>query len=474
MLNKSHSMYSKSQPWNATRGFKSRSKILISGDFISIKDHQIPNLFETGFQWAINLLVVLMPFSVYWPLMEPNVPGVFKMYVTPGIYLTDFAVMGVIILGSVNIIIQRKRNRIEFATSRSYSLTIPLLLIGLLGIISSPFALSRNLAIYTSFRWLLTIFLYLVLTHNKILFGQTIKFFLFGLCAHTLIGVGQFIQRGPLGLPGELALEVNQAGAARIVTEGVNWLRAYGLTFHPNVLGGFLVVGLLLGLPLLGRLYIQPVWCLLGLGLILSFSRSAWLAAGITIPFVIIWFYIRQPNLRRPLGYILGSTLFISILALGIFWNSFISRLNPLSSMVEFTSITGRGELLRIAFQTIAEQPLFGVGPGNFPIAVINSQAPANPHYVHNVALLLAAEIGVVALILWYWLWLYPLKSIEYIWRGNNRWTIVIVAAWFGLGVISLWDFYPWSLESGRLLTIFLLALCQQSLFNTMDSDGKH
>ena len=473
MPDTSYSGYSKSQPWNALRGFKSRSQILISGNYFRITDHPIPNIFKTGFQWAINLLVILMPLSIYWPLMEPIVPGVFKMYVTPGIYLTDFAVMGVIILGSVNIIIQRKENRIEFAISKNYSLTIPLLLIGVLGIISSLFALSRNLALYTGFRWLLTILLYLVLTHNKILFGQTIKFFLFGLCAHTLIGVGQFIQRGPLNLPGELALEVNQAGAARIVTEGVNWLRAYGMTFHPNVLGGFLVVGLLLGLPLLGRLYIKPIWILLGLGLILSFSRSAWLAAGITLPFVVIWFYIRQPNLRRPLGYTLGTALFISIVALGIFWNSFISRLNPLSSMVEFTSLIGRGELLRIALVTIAEQPLFGVGPGNFPVAVLNTQTPANPHYVHNVALLLAAEIGVVALILWYWLWLYPLKSIEYIWRGDNTWTIAIVAAWFSLGVISLWDFYPWALESGRLLTIFLLALCQQSLFNTIHTDGK-
>jgi hypothetical protein len=44
-------------------------------------------------------------------------------------------------------------------------------------------------------------------------------------------------------------------------------------------------------------------------------------------------------------------------------------------------------------------------------------------------------------------------------WRENYIWPVVIVGAWFMFGIVSLWDFYPWGLESGRLITIMLLGL---------------
>ena len=78
----------------------------------------------------------------------------------------------------------------------------------------------------------------------------------------ALIGIAQVLLQGPLGLPGELALEPTHSGAAIIAVPQRPWLRAYGMTFHPNVLGGFLAVGLVLG-PIIAALFIA-VWRIYG------------------------------------------------------------------------------------------------------------------------------------------------------------------------------------------------------------------
>jgi hypothetical protein len=138
--------------------------------------------------------------------------------------------------------------------------------------------------------------------------------------------------------------------------------------------------------------------------------------------------------------------------------------LNPFSSFAEYTSLSRRGELIRIALDSIFQKPLSGVGAGNFPLAVMRAGSIATPHYVHNVPLLLAAEVGILPGILWYLLWFYPVLLLRTRISESRHWTVVLVGAWFGLGIISLWDFYPWGLESGRLLTVTMLAFITRSL----------
>jgi hypothetical protein len=139
-----------------------------------------------------------------------------------------------------------------------------------------------------------------------------------GLGLHVLIGIGQFWQRGPLGLPGELSLPADQTGAAVLSAGGIRWLRIYGLTFHPNVLGGFLAVGLILGLPFLVNKWMRFLWGLLAFGLLLTFSRSAWISIVIVLPVTVGWLVWRKPALRGPLWITLGSMALAGFL--GIFF----------------------------------------------------------------------------------------------------------------------------------------------------------
>jgi len=71
------------------------------------------------------------------------------------------------------------------------------------------------------------------------------------------VAVLQFARQSALGLSalGELAIDPQGQGASVIEAGGRRWLRAYGLTPHPNVLGGYLGMGLLvcLGALVFGR-----------------------------------------------------------------------------------------------------------------------------------------------------------------------------------------------------------------------------
>jgi len=240
--------------------------------------------------------------------------------------------------------------------------------------------------------------------------------------------------------------------------EGSAWLRAYGMTFHPNVLGGFLAVGLALGLSEVKTWPGRILWWVMLAGLLVTFSRSAWLAAGLTVLPLAVWLYRQQPDLRKSLRITLGAAAGAGLIGGAALMAPILNRFNVFSSFSEYTSISARGELMTLALQSIRQNPLTGIGAGNFPLLALQSNVHDAAHSVHNVALLLGAEIGLVGAALWYWLWLGPIFTAGKNPRSVSAQTLSLAAAWFGVGLIALWDSYPWSLEAGRLLSVTLLA----------------
>ena len=126
-----------------------------------------------------------------------------------------------------------------------------------------------------------------------------------------------------------------------------------------------------------------------------------------------------------------------------------------------------RGDLNRAALQIIQENPFLGIGAGHFPLELWLQALPIKAENVHNVALLLAAETGIVGGAIWLFL---ILLAIWLLWRHRrqpNQWLYAALCAWLALAIISFFDFYPWSLNSGRLLTATLLGLIAAQLTGT-------
>ncbi len=64
----------------------------------------------------------------------------------------------------------------------------------------------------------------------------------------AIIGIWQFIIQHPVGLfwLKESLISPNVAGVAKIILDGEKYVRSYGLFPHPNILGGFLILSIIL------------------------------------------------------------------------------------------------------------------------------------------------------------------------------------------------------------------------------------
>ena len=421
---------------------------------------------------AGSLFVLLLPFSTFWPLSESVSREIIPIYGSSGFYLTDIPLLLLLTSGAISAWQNRRepRPRLQPATRL---VVIALILIPVLGLVTAPWAFDPQLASYTGIRWALALGVFAAWQNKAFNLDRLTKIFLIGLAVQAVIGILQVVLKQPLGLPGEMALSIDRPRAAVLWLDGSAWLRAYGLTFHPNVLGGFLTVGLVLGLPRVNTWWGRICWWLMAAGLVATFSRSAWLAGALVLVPLAVWLYWQKPELRRPLRITLGVILAIGLASLVVLYQPIINRLDIFSSRSELASLFSRSELMKLAIFTLQHQPLSGIGAGNFPVLVINANLLDSPHAVHNVALLLGAEIGIAGGILWYVLLLTPVLTL-----GKGPYAIdlrilALAAAWLTFGLISFWDSYPWSLEAGRLLCMTLLAWIFRAKASYIDLDQK-
>lgn len=301
----------------------------------------------------------------------------------------------------------------------------------------------------------------------------------------SLVAIGQFLLQRNLGLAslGEPTLNPMIEGTSVLVANDQPWLRAYGLTGHPNALGALLAVLLLALLPAVLR---ARGWCrwalmvtlLLGLtGLLFSFSRNAWLAfGGGLLALAIAARASRQSEAPTPQGTrtqlvtlaIVAVTAVAVFLLFATYRDLIASRLFHLDIPVEATSLSERQRDAAIAVDLIGQHP-WGVGAGNYPVAGRELDPAART--VHNVPLLAAAELGLPGLLLLVWLGLAPFvrladkkEDVPWYRTYQPRWTLTVAAApWVALLLLGLFDVSIWLTSSWQAAVVLGLLVALQS-----------
>ena len=284
------------------------------------------------------------------------------------------------------------------------------------------------------------------------------------LVAQGAVALAQFARQGSVGLVlfGELALDPAVRGVSVVQLADRRWLRAYGLTAHPNVLGGYLALGMLvctgawLGAPR-RRWPLLVAVALAGGALMASFSRSAWLGFVTGLMYLALATRIRQRIIRR--GRILGWALFgLGLVGLVLwlgFGELFAARLWGLGSTLERNSLQERWRDIGQAWMLIQQRPWLGVGTGYYVDALwawaeaTGREFPAFQP-VHNVPLLAAAEMGIAGGLIW--LWLVLALPVAVACRAHRRPAAAHVAGWaaslVAVAVVSLLDNYPYFFSS--------------------------
>lgn len=262
----------------------------------------------------------------------------------------------------------------------------------------------------------------------------------------TGVAFGQFVTQADVGLVGigELPLDPSQPGIIVLFARGQRWLRSYGLTAHPNLLGAMLTAVLLLLLPALerakgcSRATLSVVFAVGLLGLLLSFSRAATLAfAGGLLTWLIVkgrrdfqtWSTSRVKELLRSPWLWLFVAFGVAVAVL--FGDLVFSRVADLDSTVEAISINQRFSDWRLALHIIAEHPIRGVGLGQY---IVNAgQIAPFAVTVHNVPLLVTAELGIGGALALMWLTISGLRSRP---AGVVPWIAVLIVGFFD---VTLW-----------------------------------
>jgi len=342
----------------------------------------------------------------------------------------------------------------------------------LLSFVSVPGAAGSTYAAYQSLRLFLLLAVYVMTLNLPITPAPITSALAASTVLQAAIALLQFALGHSLGLGwlGEVAVNAEGAGASVVMAGNARWLRGYGLTQHPNLLGGCLMIFLLLiagyylGQPGKQRI---PLLAVLGLGLaglLTTFSRSAWLGAttggGTMLALLILpSFRQEQPPDRKAVLLLIAIALGTAISFATIHWPLLETRLGLARQGVEIRSVEERSSLAAGAWALIRQRPLLGVGPGNFSTALYwlsPETVAAYPIYqpVHNVALLATAELGILGGALWLGLMAAPWLALCLA-RHQLRmtpWLAGLSGALAALAVVSWLDAYVWSSHQGRLL----------------------
>ncbi len=256
------------------------------------------------------------------------------------------------------------------------------------------------------------------------------------------------------------------SGISVVFSGSEHWQRVYGLSPHPNLLGGYLAVGVILicGLILTSsgrsRLWLIVAWLVCWATLLLTFSRSAWVAvvAGGLMALLLLR---RGRHLDRAVLKVAltlaGSSLAV-ISAFALWFQPFlVNRFDVALIPYEAQAIAERFSTAQLALKIIAQHPFIGVGLAQ-SVLVMRDLAGTPIDWVHNVPLLAVAELGIGGFCL------IGLMAVALIMIGVQRWRIHAISAWQALvggGLIALvvvmqFDHYVWTMAQGGLLWAWL------------------
>lgn len=414
---------------------------------------------------AISLggMVFLIPLR-YKVFVQPRlIPPIYSDYTDFIVYLPDIFLVATLLFWQLSIIFHRRKIQ-----TRPLWLTIPLAGLTLVAGLSSLDSVDQSLSLYHLARLFLLFGLFLFVINHANSYRIIVIAAGAQLVSQAIIGITQVLQQHSLGLIKlqELALDPKWRGVSIVWSWAGTSLRAYGLTDHPNILGGCLALALIFIIATYLKTHGRSQILLLGIiqigltALLLSFSRSAWLglAAGSTVMFAWLVTRRRKENLKDMA--VLGV---VSLLIMApLLWQNATYLGIRLGANQSFTDPTPENQALnervildRMAISIFQLHPGTGTGLGTFPIALsqFKPDYPFNLQPPHFVFLDVIAETGALGglfyLLLEFLPWVFLLKNVRRFTFSIDL--IAISAALLAISVISLFDYYPWMLDPGRL-----------------------
>jgi O-antigen ligase len=376
----------------------------------------------------------------------------------------NYLILLVLLVTFLFLFFKKNKNKNDFEIPKHYLILVGLDLFVFISIFLSPVF---NVSLVRYFFFLLSVSLLFLILNLKINTKKTLLFFILSIFLSSLFALSQFFSQEVfankyLGVavhdPSILGVSVLEGSFGRFV-------RAYGGLDHPNIFGAMTFFALIFSLFLFlkykfnwqEKILFYITYFVLFLGLIVSFSRSAWLAlfSSLILILFLLLFEKKKDDLKKYLKLLLFSLVFSLVFSF-ILKDLIISRFDN-NSRLENISRNERIEQIQGSSSIIRNNLWLGVGYGAYHQKLINLNPEIKAYQaqpVHNVFLLVLSEIGIWGLISFLWFLIYI-----FIESSKGNYYFINYSLFLGLFIFMIFDHWLWSLVFGTLFLFFILGI---------------
>ena len=443
-------------------------------------------------EWGVYALVFLLPWQarLIWKMGE--LAGGFWEYGTFSLYGTELLLGLLVFLNIVRVIREWQGRRKTFFEKLFHCFIVSLFLVCCLSIF---WAVDGDLALYKFVVLLEGFMLFWLVLTGGVRKERLLWAIVFSAVIQAGVGSWQFLNQEIVGNKWlGMASQAPWDGGVSVIETGLRrWLRAHGTLMHPNIFGGFLVIGLISCLTLYEGIYrrLSLIWAdtnktnetnitnkfyrikAVGLliffvvmlfGILTSFSRGAWVAVIIVSLFHCFIVFVRRDKIGRV---VISKMLIITILVVAMFGlafkEPFLGRIKG-QGRLEAKSVEQRVAGYREGWGVVRDNWLGGVGLGNYTLCLYTNETNVTNvtnrevwdyQPVHNLWLLVLAEIGIFGLLFFAAI---LLLTIYYslITKGKS---LIFALPLFVIIILSFFDHYFWSFYFGVMVWWMVLGI---------------
>jgi O-antigen ligase len=436
-------------------------------------------LLASGTRLCFATTVILIPVRYRIVLLTRSIPPLYSDYTDFLLFAADVAMLITLALWILSLILLPRK-----IVLGPRHIWIPLAGLTLAGWISTISSFDAQLAAYHAIRFFALFWFYVYIVNEIRSAGWVVIPIGIQIMIQSIVALAQFIAQRSVDLQklGELYLNPAWPGVSVVVANGVRLLRAYGLSDHPNILGGCLAFGLLIMLA--AYIHIPKPFPILSAlipafpALLVTFSRSAWLAfLGGLVFIIVVEILSHKWDSMRQLPWLALMCLFLLSPFLLAYARFFGARINADNSFntpsVEQQSIGERFLLLNSTLPILVDHPIFGVGLGNAPIALkaYYPNFPVSYEPPHLTIIDAALETGLLGAVFYLALIFFPFV-IFFRYRVSllsNPMALTAIAILVSLTIVGFFDYYTWLLVPGRLWQWLAWGLWAVALKETFD-----
>ncbi len=423
-------------------------------------------------EWGIYLWLFLLPWQIRYFIKIATLNGSYWEAGTFTLYLSEVLLLILLLLRVLQWLLEEEKSKKNTFSSNFFT-SLPYALAGLSLFAASSLLWSVNpsLTLYYAVKIIAAYLAFCLLISSRISLSRAFSVLIAAGVVQGYLAVQQFTDQLVAGSKwlGMATQDARNLGVSVVDTGIRRWLRAYGSFPHPNILGGFLVVTLVLAI----RQYLQTQlvrqkqdsrqlkWYGLAIlvavvflagGIALSFSRAAWLAAILVWISFLVW-VLKQKKIWLMSNWLKLFTIFV--VTVGIWATTypepFFTRITG-KSKLEAKSIEERAQSLSEASEIVADNWWTGTGLGSYTF-ILSQRSPNLPAWsyqpVHNTYLLILAELGVFGLLFLLW-------AIVALLSG--RLSVTIFTLTVSVLFLLLFDHWWWTISFGWYLFFTLLA----------------